>query len=75
VMGKRARLSGSTLRARDRVQKAAVLEGVRRHVLPHLASGAIRLPVCATFAFDEATRAYERFEAGAKLGKVVLVAG
>jgi len=75
LMGKRARLSGSTLRARDRVAKAAVVDGVRRHVLPHLASGAIRVPVCATFAFSEATRAYERFEAGGKLGKVVLVGG
>jgi NADPH:quinone reductase len=75
VMAKRARISGSTLRARDRVAKAAVVDGVRRHVLPHLASGAIRVPVCATFAFPEATAAYARFEAGRKFGKVVLVAG
>lgn len=74
LMAKRARLSGSTLRARDRVAKAQVVEGVRRHVLPHLASGAIRVPVCETFGFAEATAAYERFEAGAKLGKVVLSA-
>ncbi len=74
VMAKRARISGSTLRARDRVAKGSVVEGVRRHVLPHLASGALRVPVCATFGFAEAAAAYDRFEAGRKLGKVVLVA-
>ncbi len=75
VMAKRARISGSTLRARDRVAKGSVVEAVRRHVLPHLASGALSVPVCATFTFAEAAAAYDRFEAGHKLGKVVLVAG
>ncbi len=74
LMGKRARISGSTLRGRDRVAKGSVIEGVRRHVLPHLASGALGVPVCDTFPFAEAARAYDRFEAGHKLGKVVLVA-
>jgi NADPH:quinone reductase-like Zn-dependent oxidoreductase len=75
LMGKRARISGSTLRARDRVAKGSVVEGVRRHVVPHLACGALGVPVCETFPFAEAARAYDRFEAGHKLGKVVLVAG
>jgi NADPH2:quinone reductase len=73
VMGKRARISGSTLRGRDRVSKGLVVQGVRRHVLPHLSAGTITVPICATFAFSEAERAYDRFEAGGKLGKVVLV--
>ncbi len=73
VMAKRARISGSTLRGRDRVAKGLVIDGVARHVLPHLATGAITVPVCDTFAFAHAERAYDRFEAGGKLGKVVLV--
>ncbi len=73
LMGLRARISGSTLRARDRTAKAMVVEGVRRHVLPNLAAGRLRVPVCDTFSFAEVERAYERFEAGSKLGKVVLV--
>jgi NADPH:quinone reductase-like Zn-dependent oxidoreductase len=74
VMATRARISGSTLRARDRVAKAAVVEGVRRHVLPHLGAGELEIPVCAAFPFPEPGAAYDRFEAGGKLGKIVLVA-
>ena len=73
IMATRARIMGSTLRARDRSAKAAVADGVRRHVLPHLAAGKITIPVCETFSFAEAGRAYDRFEAGGKLGKIVLV--
>ncbi|HVT42718.1 MAG TPA: zinc-binding dehydrogenase [Acidimicrobiales bacterium] len=74
LMGKRARLGGSTLRARSRREKANVTEGVARHVVPLLASGRIRVPVCDTFPLAEAEAAYARFAQGAKLGKVVLVA-
>ncbi len=72
IMATRGRISGSTLRARDRAAKATVVDGVRRHVLPHLAAGRISVPVCDTFPFAEAERAYDRFAAGHKLGKVVL---
>jgi NADPH:quinone reductase len=75
LMGKRARIGGSTLRARSRSEKAAVASAVGAHVLPLLASGTVRVPVCDTFAMAEAGRAYDRFVAGSKLGKVVLVAG
>jgi NADPH:quinone reductase-like Zn-dependent oxidoreductase len=74
VMAARARISGSTLRARDRTAKGTVTEGVRRHVLPHLAAGELKVPICATFAFAEVAAAYDRFETGGKLGKIVLVA-
>jgi NADPH:quinone reductase-like Zn-dependent oxidoreductase len=74
LMGKRARLGGATLRARSRREKANVTNGVARHVVPLLASGRIRVPVCDTFPLAEAEAAYARFAGGAKLGKVVLVA-
>lgn len=74
LMALRARISGSTLRARDRSAKAVVVEGVRRHVVPNLAAGRLGVPVAETFGLDEAERAYERFAAGGKVGKIVLVA-
>ncbi len=74
LMALRARISGSTLRARDRTAKAVVVEAVRRHVVPNLAAGRLRVPVAETFGLDEAERAYERFAAGGKVGKIVLVA-
>ena len=73
LMSSRARIGGSTLRARSRVEKAKVADGVRAHVLPALASRRISVPVCDTFPLDEAEAAYQRFAAGAKFGKVVLV--
>jgi NADPH:quinone reductase-like Zn-dependent oxidoreductase len=73
LMGARARIGGSTLRARTRSEKADVAAGVTAHVLPLLERGTISVPVCSTFPMAEVNAAYERFGAGGKLGKVVLV--
>jgi NADPH:quinone reductase len=73
LMGSRARIGGATLRARSRREKANVAAGVEAHVLPLLADGRLRVPICDTFPMAEAGAAYERFTAGGKLGKVVLV--
>jgi NADPH:quinone reductase len=74
LMGARARIGGSTLRARSRREKANVAAAVAHHVLPLLRSGRICVPVCDTFLLAEAETAYDRFVEGAKFGKVVLVA-
>jgi NADPH:quinone reductase len=74
LMGKRAQVRGSTLRSRTLAEKAAVLAALRASVLPLLAAGHVRVPVCATFPLDQPQRAYEAFAAPGKLGKVVLVA-
>ena len=73
LMGARARIGGATLRGRSRREKANVTTAVATHVLPLLSSGRIRVPICATFQLPDAGAAYERFTAGGKLGKVVLV--
>jgi NADPH:quinone reductase len=74
LMAKRARLHGSTLRARSLEDKADAARRVERHVLPLVASGTVRVPVEATYPMSEAADAYERFGAGGKLGKIVLTA-
>jgi len=73
LMGRRARIGGSTLRVRSRTEKATVAQAVSKHVLPLLADGRLTVPVCDTFPMAEAEVAYGRFAEGAKLGKVVLV--
>jgi NADPH:quinone reductase-like Zn-dependent oxidoreductase len=73
LMGKRARILGSTLRARPFEQKAMAAQLVEAHVLPHLAAGRITVPVAATYPMADATAAYEHFAAGGKLGKIVLL--
>ena len=74
LMGKRARIHGSTLRARPLEQKADAARRVEAHVLPFLADGLVEVPVAAAYSLEDAEAAYERFAAGAKLGKVVLLA-
>jgi NADPH:quinone reductase len=73
LMGKRARIHGSTLRARPLEEKADAARRVERHVLPLLEAGDVRVPVEATFPLDEVEEAYDRFAAGGKLGKIVLL--
>jgi NADPH:quinone reductase-like Zn-dependent oxidoreductase len=73
LMNRRATIGGSTLRARPVEEKADVVQGVGDEVLPKLATGEIRVPVAATYPMSEATAGYERFAAGGKLGKVVLL--
>jgi NADPH2:quinone reductase len=75
LMGKRGRIHGSTLRARPLEDKAIIARRVEHEVLPLFESGALRVPIAATFPLGEAAAAYERFEAGGKLGKIVLVLG
>jgi putative PIG3 family NAD(P)H quinone oxidoreductase len=72
LMGKRARVLASTLRARPLEEKAATARAIEREVLPLFHRGDLRVPVAATFALDEVAAAYERFAGGGKLGKVLL---
>jgi putative PIG3 family NAD(P)H quinone oxidoreductase len=72
LMGKRARIHGSTLRARPLEEKALAARALEREVLPLFESGALRVPVAETFPLAEVAVAYDRFAEGGKLGKIVL---
>ncbi|MGH9085705.1 MAG: zinc-binding dehydrogenase [Acidimicrobiales bacterium] len=72
LMGKRARIHGSTLRARSLEDKADAARRVERNVLPLLESAHVTVPIHATFPMADAPAAYEAFAAGGKLGKIVL---
>ncbi len=73
LMGKRARIMASTLRARPLEEKALTARAIEREVLPLFQRGAVRVPVAETFALDDVAVAYERFSGGGKLGKIILV--
>jgi NADPH:quinone reductase len=75
LMGKRGAVRGSTLRARPLEEKAIASRLVEREVLPLFNDGKVEVPVAATFPLDQVEQAYARFEAGGKLGKVVLEVG
>jgi NADPH2:quinone reductase len=73
LMGKRAVLRGSTLRPRPIEEKAMTARLLEKMVLPGFASGDLSVPVAAAYPLDDAPAAYDRFKAGSKLGKVVLL--
>ena len=72
LMGKRARIHGSTLRARPLEQKAAAARLVEHEVLPLFEAGALHVQIAEEIPLEDAAVAYERFAAGGKLGKIVL---
>jgi len=72
LMGKRARIHGSTLRARPLEEKALAARLLEHDVLPLFDRGELRVPVADAFPLERAAEAYDRFADGGKLGKVVL---
>ena len=73
LMGKRATIRASTLRARPLEDKAATARCVERSVLPGFASAATSACRSARpIRSSDVADAYERFQAGGKLGKIVL---
>jgi NADPH:quinone reductase len=73
LMARRGRLHGSSLRPRSLEEKADAARRVEAQALPLVAAGRLRVPVAATFPLEAAQAAYDRFTAGRKLGKLVLV--
>lgn len=73
LMLKRARIHGSTLRARPLEQKADAAARLEKQVLPAFASGKLQVPIVATHPLQEVNDAYGRFTAGAKFGKIVVI--
>jgi NADPH:quinone reductase len=72
LLAKRARIHGSTLRARPLEEKALTARLVERSVLPLFAAGRLRVPIAEVYPLDQVAEAYEHFTAGAKLGKIVV---
>ena len=72
LMGKRASVTGTLLRARPLDQKAAAVQAFARQVVPLLASGAVRPLVDRVFPADQAAAAFEHMTVPGKFGKVLL---
>ena len=75
IMMKRAVLTGSTLRPRSADEKARLTAEIERVVWPWIAAGKIKPQIDATFPLEKAADAHAHLEAGAHVGKVILVTG
>lgn len=72
LMSKRASVSATMLRARPVGQKADIIAGVTRDVLPLFESGAVRVVVDTVIPMPDAARAHELLESKGTVGKVIL---
>ncbi|MER5791923.1 NAD(P)H-quinone oxidoreductase [Streptomyces sp. NPDC001980] len=74
LLGKRAAISATSLRARPLAEKAAIAAAVREHVWPLIAQGHVRPVVDRELPMADAAQAHRVVEASEHIGKVVLVA-
>jgi len=72
VMLKRLTITGSTLRARSKADKAAIAAGVRKTVWPWIASGAVRPVIDSVYALEDVREAHARIDSMAHSGKILL---
>lgn len=72
VMQKRLTLTGSTLRARDALFKAALTAEIRDRVWPQVTDGSLRPVIDSAFPLADAAGAHARMDGGAHVGKIVL---
>ena len=72
LMRKRLRISGSTMRSRDALEKAAISRALYENVWPLFESGRLKVKVDREFPLGEAGTAQAMMEAGAHVGKIVL---
>src|SRR5262249_26988030 len=72
LLGKRARITGTVLRARPAEEKMALAQVAERTLVPLLARGEVRPVIDATFPMDEIRTALERMLTDANVGKLVL---
>jgi putative PIG3 family NAD(P)H quinone oxidoreductase len=72
LMLKRLHHTGSTLRSRSVVDKAAIARAVEQNAWPLIAAGKVRPVMDTVFPFREAAKAHARMESSVHVGKIVL---
>ena len=72
ILRRRLTLTGSTLRTRSVEEKGALARVVHEQVWPLFESGAVRVPVHATFPLRDAAAAHRVMEASTHVGKLIL---
>lgn len=72
LMKKRARVVGSTLRARSRAEKAALVARFRDEILPGFADGKLTVTVDSVFPVERAAEAFQRMRENRNVGKILI---
>jgi putative PIG3 family NAD(P)H quinone oxidoreductase len=74
LLAKRAAVTATSLRARPRAEKAAIVAAVREHVWPLIEGGHVRPVVDRELPMSEAAAAHRVVEESGHIGKVLLIA-
>jgi putative PIG3 family NAD(P)H quinone oxidoreductase len=72
ILGKRAVITGSLLRARSKDEKAAIAEQLREYIWPVLEAGRCLPIIDKVYEYTDAAQAHARMEGGDHIGKIVL---
>ena len=72
LLGKRLQVRGTTLRSRTLEEKALATRAFEKSIVPHMASGRVRVVVDRVFPLSEAAAAQSYMESNANFGKIVL---
>lgn len=72
LLGKRAAITATSLRARPLAEKAAIIAAVREHVWPLIESGRVRPVIDRTLPMSEAPEAHRILESSSHIGKILL---
>ena len=72
LLGKRAAVLATTLRARPPAEKASIVASVREHVWPLLVDGVVKPVIHERVPLAEAARAHRLVEESGHIGKVLL---
>ncbi|WP_173911360.1 NAD(P)H-quinone oxidoreductase [Acinetobacter sp. Marseille-Q1618] len=72
IMMKRLTITGSTMRARNTAEKAAIAQGLMENVAPLWAKGECLPMIYRTFKFDQIQEAHAIMDTGEHIGKVVV---
>lgn len=72
LMSKRGTIMATTLRARPREQKAAIVSAVREHVWPLIEAGTIRPVIYRELPMSEAAEAHAIMAGSTHIGKILL---
>lgn len=72
MMPRRLSVTATTLRARPRPMKAAIVASTVEHVWPLLESGAITPNISQRFPLADAKKAHEHLDSGENTGKILL---
>jgi putative PIG3 family NAD(P)H quinone oxidoreductase len=72
ILGKRAVVTGSLLRARTAAEKAAIADQLHEHVWPALSAGRCLPIIDKVYPLADAAQAHARMEGGDHIGKIIL---